>query len=244
MRGQGVRKGSLPFVYKHETSMRMHWTSVVLSLLIAASGLLGSSTLTRVDRDLRVIYAEYTLAATDLGHVNGELIRYRTSIIRAIEADTKEDFERIAASLPQKRARIDSAIERFVKASNNTTSGKGMDARELAELKAVQEKLEEYIASSHYTIQLLKKRWQATSQIVAQRLRDEAELNAARDAGGKFIGVTLELDRLLEVVAEIAGEVRREADHTLRVATIVLIGVSLTLAALALALPAGEKVSH
>jgi hypothetical protein len=224
--------------------MRLNWTSVVLSLLIVGSGLLGSHTLTRVDQDLRVIYAEYTLAATDLGHVNGELIRYRTSVIRAIEADTKEDFERIAASLPQKRARIDKAIERFVKASNETSSNRAMDARELTELKAVQKKLEEYIASSHHTMQLLEQRWQTASRVVAQRLRDEAELNAARDAGGKFIGVALELNRLLEVVAEIAGEIRKEADHTLRVATIVLIGVSLTLAALALVLPGRGKISR
>jgi hypothetical protein len=34
----------------------------------------------------RVIYAEYTLAATDLLHVSGDHIRDRTSVIRAIEA--------------------------------------------------------------------------------------------------------------------------------------------------------------
>lgn len=218
----------------------MRWTSIVLSLLIAASGLLGSRTLTRVDQDLRVMYAEYTMAATDLGHVNGELIRYRTSVIRAVEADTREDFQRIAVSLPQKRERIDRAIARFVKASNGTLSGKGMDARELMELKAVQDKLEKYVASSQYTIQLMEKRWQTSSRAEAQRLRDEAELNAAKDAGAKFIDVALELNRLLEVVAEIAGEVRKEADRTLRVATIMLISVSLALAVLVLIVPAGK----
>ncbi len=218
----------------------MRWTSIVLSLLIAASGLLGSRTLTRVDQDLRVMYAEYTMAATDLGHVNGELIRYRTSVIRAVEADTRDDFQRIAVSLPQKRERIDRAIARFVKASNGTLSGKGMDARELMELKAVQDKLEKYVASSQYTIQLMEKRWQTSSRAEAQRLRDEAELNAAKDAGAKFIDVALELNRLLEVVAEIAGEVRKEADRTLRVATIMLISVSLALAVLVLIVPAGK----
>ena len=192
--------------------MRIRWISVLISLLIVASGLLGARTLTQVDQDLRVIYAEYTLAATDLGHVNGELIRYRTSIIRAIEADTKEDFRRIAGSLPQKRARIDKVIERFVKASNDAPVRRSMDARELTELKAVQDKLEAYITSSHHTIQLMEQRWQTASRVEAQRLRDEAELNAAKDAGSKFINVTLELDRLLEVVAGIAGEVRKEAD--------------------------------
>src|SRR5574342_480464 len=111
-------------------AMRIHWTSIIISMLIVTGGLLGARTLTGVDQDLRVIHAEFTLAATDLGHVNGELIRYRTSIIRAIEADTKEEFLRIATSFPQKRKRIDNAIERFVKASNVSSVGKRMDLRE------------------------------------------------------------------------------------------------------------------
>lgn len=223
--------------------MRISWVSVGISLLIVASGLLGAHTLTRVDQDLRVIYAEYTLAATDLGHVNSNLMRYRTSIIRVIEADTKEEFLRIAGSFPPKRAHIENAIERFVKASNDASAGKSMDTRELTELKALQAKLEAYFASSHHTIQLLEKRWQTASRVEAQRLREEAELNAAKDAGSKLINVTLELDRLLEVVAGIAGEVRKEADITLRIATMMLVGSSLALAVLVLMLPPTRKAT-
>jgi hypothetical protein len=213
-------------------------------MLIVASGLVCARVLTQVDQDLRAIYAEYTLAATDLGHVNGELIRYRTSVIRAIQADTQQDYERIADSLPQKRLRIDQAIERFVNASNDASLGRSMDARELTELKALQEKLEAFIVSSQHTIQLLEKRWRTSSRVEAQQLKVDAERNIAKDAGDKFIGVTLELDRLVEVVAAIAGEVKKEADSKLRVVTNVLLGASLALAALALAVPAGDKTSR
>jgi hypothetical protein len=115
-----------------------------------------------------------------------------------------------------------------------------MDMRELTELKEVQDKLDVYMMSSHYTIQLLEQRWQAASRGEAQRLRDEAELNAVKDAGSKLISVTLELDRLLEVVAGIAGDVRKEADATLRIATVTLVVVSLALAALVLATSPGR----
>jgi Four helix bundle sensory module for signal transduction len=224
--------------------LRIRWTSVLISVLIVASGLVCARTLTQVDQDLRAIYAEYTLAATDLGHVNGELIRYRTSVIRAIQADTQQDYERIADSLPQKRLRIDQAIERFVNASNDASLGRSMDARELTELKALQEKLEAFIVSSQHTIQLLEKRWRTSSRVEAQQLKVDAERNISKDAGDKFIGVTLELDRLVEVVAAIAGEVKKEADSKLRVVTNVLLGASLALAALALAVPAGDKTSR
>jgi hypothetical protein len=217
--------------------IRMRWISVIISLLIVASGLVASCALTRVDQDLRVIYAEYTLAAIDLGRVNGELIRYRTAVIRATEADAPQDYERIAASLPQKRARIDAALERFVNASNGASSAGTMDAHELTELKVVREKWEAYIATSEHTIQLLEQRWQTGSLVEAQRLRNQAERNTANDAGNKFIDVTSELERLVEMVAGIAGEVKKEADSTLRVATIALVGVSLALATVVLAIP-------
>jgi len=69
---------------------------LVISALVVGAGLLGAHSITWVDQELRVIYTEYTLAATNVGHIHGEFIRYRTSIMRAIEADSREDFERIA----------------------------------------------------------------------------------------------------------------------------------------------------
>ena len=53
------------------------WSRLGISVLILAAGLWGATSLKTVDQELRVIYAEYTLAATDLGHMNADLIRYR-----------------------------------------------------------------------------------------------------------------------------------------------------------------------
>ena len=221
--------------------MSIHWTSVLISVLILASGILGSQTLTRVDQDLRIIYAEYTLAATDLGHVNGELIRYRTSVIRAIEADTKEDFQRIVASLPQKHTRLDKAIARFVEATNDASRGKRVDAGELTELKAVRKSIDAYMTSSQHALTMMERRWNLASGAEARRLQNLARQYVATDTGAKFINVTIELDRLLELVAAIAGEVKKEADDSLRVATMAMIAVSLALAGLVLTIPIAVK---
>ena len=221
--------------------MSIHWTSVLISVLILASGILGSQTLTRVDQDLRIIYAEYTLAATDLGHVNGELIRYRTSVIRAIEADTKEDFQRIVASLPQKHTRLDKAIARFVEATNDASRGKRVDAGELTELKAVRKSIDAYMTSSQHALTMMERRWNLASGAEARRLQNLARQYVATDTATKFINVTIELDRLLELVAAIAGEVKKEADDSLRVATMAMIAVSLVLAGLVLTIPVPVK---
>lgn len=85
----------------------MIWSRIVISALIFGSGIWDAYTLTTVDQELRVLYAEYTLATTDLGHINAQLIRYRTSVLRAIEADTHEEYQRIVEALPLKRTRIE-----------------------------------------------------------------------------------------------------------------------------------------
>jgi hypothetical protein len=216
--------------------MRIRWITVVISVLIVVFGWVGSQTLMRVDQDLRVIYTEYTLAATDLGHLNGELIRYRTSVIRAIETDSKKEFLRIVASLPEKRNRIDKAIERFVAATDDASADRSLDARELSEVKAVQERIASYMASSHHALRLMEEGWNVASTIEAQRLQDAAKQYLAEDAGSKYMSVTVELDRLLEVVSVIAGDVKKEADATLRFVTVALICASLTLSAIVITL--------
>lgn len=212
----------------------MDWYRWGISLLILSAGLLGGYSLSRVDQELRVIYAEYTLATTDLGHINDKLIRYRTSILRAIEADSQKNFESITSGLTERRAQIEQSIERFIKAADSATVKRTGTADELRELQAVKARLADYMNTSNQTIHLIQQRWQATSPEEAKRLRDAAEKNALERAGSKFMAVTLELDLLLEVVAKIAGEVRDEADRHLRTMSAIAVGVSALLTGLVL----------
>ncbi|HET9868225.1 MAG TPA: hypothetical protein VFQ06_13085, partial [Nitrospira sp.] len=130
--------------------------------------------------------------------------------------------------------RLNRAMKRFVDATNEASSGRRMDARELAEVKAVRERMDAYIASSHQAIERMEQRWSVASLAEAQRLQAAAKQYWAKESTSKFINVTLELDRLIEVVAAIAGEVKKEADASLRIATMSIITVSLALGILTL----------
>jgi predicted nuclease with TOPRIM domain len=166
--------------------------------------------------------------------MNADLIRYRTSMLRAIAAETEQDFRRIIEPLPEKRTQIERPLEQFIK-TIRTTSGRSQGAtEELAELQAVKSRVNEYMVSAEETIGLLEQRWKTTDSIEAKRLHDLAEENAAERAGTKFIAITLELDRLLEVVAGIAGEARDEADRRLRLMSTIVLAVSTVLAGLVL----------
>ena len=192
---------------------RPSWKQIVVSLLIAGLGLLAARALSQVNQDITLMYTEYTLGATELAHISADVIRYRTTIIRALEAQTKQDFERITVSLPEQRARIQHAIDRYDAASLRVSrSGRS----EPDDLRAVKESLDAYFQAASRTMTLLTQMWIAASPQEAAVLRQQAEIQAADNAGPKLIQISLALDRLLETVAEVAKDMRDEGVQTLR----------------------------
>jgi hypothetical protein len=202
--------------------MRLRWTislprptasQIVMSAFILGLGLMGARALSAVDQDLRIMYTEYTLAAADLAHISADVIRYRTTVIRALEAPTKKEFERITAPLPDQHARIQHAVDRYAAASLRVSrSGRS----EPDDLRAVRESLDAYFSAASRTVKLLVQAWNAGSKDEEAALRHQAELHAADNAGPKLIQVSLALDRLLETVAEVAKDMRDEGTRAIR----------------------------
>jgi len=192
---------------------RPSWKQVVVSILIAGLGLMGARALSQVNQDITLMYTEYTLGATELAHISADVIRYRTTVIRALEAKTKQDFERITLSLPEQRARIQHAIDRYDAASLRVSrSGRS----EPDDLRAVKESLDAYFQAASKTTMLLTQMWIASSPQEAAEFRQQAEVQAADNSGPKLIQVSLALDRLLETVADVAKDLRDEGVQTLR----------------------------
>ncbi|MGH7236598.1 MAG: MCP four helix bundle domain-containing protein [Nitrospiraceae bacterium] len=206
---------------------RPAWTQILVSLLIAALGLMGARALSQVDQDLRIMYTEYTLGATDLAHISADVIRYRTTTVRSLEAPTQKDFERITKSLPDQRARIQHAVDRYAAATLRVSrSGRS----EPQDIQAVRESLDAYFAAASRTIALLSQEWIAGSPQEAAELRRKAEVHAADNSGPKLIQVSLALDRLLETVADVAKDMRDEGTRTIRTTSTTLIVGSFLLA--------------
>ncbi|MGH7232602.1 MAG: MCP four helix bundle domain-containing protein [Nitrospiraceae bacterium] len=206
---------------------RPTWNQIVVSLLIAGLGFMGAQALSQIDQDLRIMYTEYTLAATDLAHISADIIRYRTIIIRSVEAPTKKDFDRITASLPDQRARIQHAIDRYAAASLRVSrSGRS----EPEDLHAVMESLDAYFAAASRTIGLMVQMWMSRSPQDAAELRTKAEHHAADNSGPKLIQVSLALDRLLETVADVAKDMRDEGTKTIRATSSALMVGSIVIA--------------
>ena len=192
---------------------RPSWKQILISFLIAGLGLMGARALSQVNQDITLMYTEYTLGAAELAHISADVIRYRTTIIRALEAQNRQEFDRITASQPEQRARIQHAIDRYDAASLRVSrSGRS----EPDDLRAVKESLDAYFQAASKTMMLLTQMWIAASPQEAALLRQQAEQHAADNAGPKLIQVSLALDRLLETVADVAKDMRDEGTETLR----------------------------
>jgi hypothetical protein len=202
---------------------------LLISLLIAGLGWTGAQALSQIDQDLRLMYTEYTLGAADLAHISADIIRYRTTIIRAVEATSKKDFDRITLSLPELRARVQHAVDRYAGASLRVSrSGRS----EPQDIQAVRESLDAYFSAASKTVTLLTRQWAATNPQEAAALRTQAEVHAADNAGPKLIQVSVALDRLLETIADVAKDMRDEGTRTIRQTSMLLVVGSLTLALL------------
>ncbi len=202
---------------------------LLISLLIAGLGLLASQALGIVDQDLRIIYTEYTLAAADLAHTSTDLLRYRITIIRAIEAPTRQEFDRIVASLPDQRARILRAVDRYAAASQRLSRG---ERSRTEDLQALRQSLDAYLRAADQTAILLARLWATSDVREAADLRHQAELHAAENAGPKLVEASDALERLLLGVADVGKDMRDESAGVIRATTLALVLGSLLIAAL------------
>lgn len=212
--------------------MRFTWPSasqLLISVMIAGLGWLSGQALSQIDQDMRIMYTEYTLGAADLAHISADVMRYRNTIIRSLETDSKKDFERITESLAAQRARIQHAVDRYAAAGLRVSrSGRS----EPEDIEALRKSLDQYFSVASTTIQLLTEEWNAASPAEASRLRRKAEENAADSGGPKMIQVSLALDRLLETVADVAKDMRDEGTKTIRSTSAMLVGGSFFIALL------------
>jgi len=206
---------------------------LLISLLIAGLGWYSGQALSQIDQDLRIMYTEYTLGAADLAHISADVMRYRNTIIRALEADDRNEFERITESLPAQRARIQHAVDRYAAAGLRVSrSGRS----EPQDIEAVRRSLDQYFSVASTTVQLLTQEWTATSPVEREMLRRKAEEHASDNAGPKMIQVSLALDRLLDTVADVAKDMRDEGTKTIQYSSTLLVGGSFFIAVLNLLL--------
>ena len=211
-------------------NLTMRWKLMMgFTLIGALAGLLGGVAgdgLTTLRESLRVVYEDYTVAGTELATVANNLNRTRTNDFMALDAATKEEFDKVI----NRDAEITEAVKKPLEAYAATVLRISKSGRnEAKDLQTFRDAYAGYVASADMSIETLKRAWAAPTKPEMDALQAKARTNAVQHAGPKMEATITALNELLITVKEVAKDMNEEgraaAATALRILAIGTVGV-------------------
>jgi methyl-accepting chemotaxis protein len=202
------------------------------AIMCVLGGIAGQG-LSATRESLRVVYEDYTVAATDLAHASTDLMRYRNNVIQATAAQDQETYTKFKNQQSDLKAKTLKSLEAYA-ATTLRVSTSGRD--EAKDLQTLREAITAYFPAAELSMSLAGDIWQAQSKQAADVIREKAKANATQNAGPKLIATINALDQLLETVSAVAKDMNDEgrvavanALLTLAVGTVAAIAIGLLL---------------
>jgi methyl-accepting chemotaxis protein len=168
---------------------------------VAAEGLMS------LRESLRVVYEDYTVAGTDLASVASNLNRTRTNDFMALDALTKDDFEKVV----KRDAEISESIKKPLEAFAQTilrVSKTGRD--EMKDLQKFRDAYAVYVAATDTSVETLRRAWNAQTKPEMEALHAKARTNTTHNAGPKMEATIAALNELVTTVKEVAKDMNDE----------------------------------
>ncbi|AWM36202.1 Methyl-accepting chemotaxis protein III [Gemmata obscuriglobus] len=208
---------------------RLLLSFAAVCVVVVASGALGSDGLSQSRERMRILYADYTTAGTDLAKSSVNLARYRNGVVRAAAAQDRHAAERLVEEQTPHRKQITDGLSAYA-ATVLRTSRSGRDER--ADLNKVRAAMDAYFAATDRTVGAIRDYWAAGDKDRARRA--EAVAAAVVDGDQKFDAATASMDELVKTVAEVAKDINEDGNAAvgqvqseLRACTLVAAGLSI-----------------
>ena len=180
------------------------------ALVGTLTGLLGGVAgegLTTLRESLRVVYEDYTVAGIDLASVANNLNRTRTNDFLALDAPTKEDFDKVIArdeeiteSVQKPLAAYAATVLRISKSGRNETK----------DLQSFRDAYVQYVAASDLSYETLKRAWAAPTTAEMAALQAKARTMVLQNSGPKMEATIVALKELLTTVKAVAQDMNEE----------------------------------
>ena len=176
--------------------------------IVAASGALAYRGLATSREGMRVLYADYTVAGTDLAKASINLARYRNNMVAAVSAKDQHTVDRILESQAALREQITTGLDSYA-ATELRVARSGRDEKK--DLDKVRVGVRAYFAAADQTAQALRSYWRATTDKEREeQKRKMAEAMVA--AGPHFETTTAAVDELVKTVTEVARDVNDDGN--------------------------------
>ncbi len=191
----------------------------LMGTIMCVLGWVASQGLLSVRESLRVVYEDYTVAGTDLASVAGNLNRTRADDFMALDATTKEEFEKVVTRDAEITESVKKPLEAYA-ATVLRVSKTGRD--EAKDLKKFRDTYAVYVAATDILYETIKEAWNAQTKPEMEALRAKARTITTQNAGPKMEATILALNELITTVKEVAKDMNDEGRATVANALLTL----------------------
>ncbi|AWM36393.1 Methyl-accepting chemotaxis protein II [Gemmata obscuriglobus] len=207
----------------------------IVCVLVAASGGIAYRGLASSREGMRVLYADYTVAGTDLAKSAVNLARFRNNVVAATGARDEARLNQALAPQPSIREAVTSGLDAYA-ATVLRVSRSGRDERK--DLEKVRAAVREYFAAAEETIHATRALVRAGTDAERAECRREVD-RRVQQAGLKFDAVTASIDELVKTVTEVASDVNSTGNDSAQAAQSTLVGGTVGAAALSMLIGLG-----
>ena len=205
----------------------------LMGAIMCALGGAAAQGLLTIRENLRIVYEDYTVAATDLARASTNLMRYRNRIALLLATPDQAAAEKVRAELPPIKEAILKSLGDYA-ATVLRVSRSGRD--EAKDLKAFRERLDAYFDMANEVLAIDAQARQAKTTAEGTQLNEKAKTFAAQQVLPKLIATNNALDELLKTVQAVAKDMNEDgraaaasALLTLAVGTVLAIAFGLLL---------------
>jgi methyl-accepting chemotaxis protein len=183
----------------------------LMGVIMSAMGWVAGQGLMSLRESLRVVYEDYTVAGTDLATIANNLNRTRTNDFMALDALSKEEFEKVIARDAEITESVKKPLEAYA-ATVLRVSKSGRD--EAKDLQKFREIYAAYVAASDISYETLKQSWNAQTKLEMEALHAKARTISTQSVGPKMEATIVALNELITTVKEVAKDMNAEGRAT------------------------------
>ncbi|MEC4889535.1 MAG: methyl-accepting chemotaxis protein [Nitrospira sp.] len=186
-----------------QTATKLILGYALMGLIMCALGAAVAQGLMDVREKLRIVYEDYTVAATDLAKVSVNLMRYRNRVALLLSTADPAAAEKTRAELPPiKEAMLKSLGDYAATVLRVSKSGRD----EAKDLKTLREKLDSYLESASEVLVMDAQARQAKTPAEAAQLTEKAKVFNTQQVLLKLMATNAALDELLKTVQDVAKD--------------------------------------
>ncbi|HVW00608.1 MAG TPA: methyl-accepting chemotaxis protein, partial [Planctomycetaceae bacterium] len=197
--------------YNLKTMTKLILGFAVVCTITAGMGWLGGTALMRLRENLRIVYADYTTAATDLARGSSNLMRYRNCGVLATGAKSRDEFEKLSAEQQELGKKMTAAIDAYA-ATTLRVSRSGRSEEQ--DLNAYRTALKAYLEAADGSIAICRKIWEAKTEDEINDLKAKAAAWAVENSGPKLNTAITAFDTLVGTVIEVAKDMNDDGRAT------------------------------